>query len=343
MKLNFYKYLIILVLILSSCKKQTPLPMVEEEKEAVVVTKKRKKIKNPLKFMHAMDKCRENHYCRAEIQFLSILRRGKKEKNYLLLIEALTNSSVKLKTFALSRLYGFRKRSDLIPLLADELKKNSDEGVLKRVVLLLLLNGSVEALNNVIDNWSKMPVAVKLATLWVFRKLVNIIPETFVNDLKNDSIPSIRVAGLEIEAQKGFETNDLYKCIIQLNTQSGFCAMAFSRQTGDEIPGLFDKIIKVFSEKVKLSRKRIKIPGKFILALENLKNSRRISKEKLFLTAKSFLENRRYGDRIRVESARVLGRLGGEKIRILLNKYRKTRRRKVGYAVRRSLYLMEKQ
>jgi len=83
-------------------------------------------------------------------------------------------------------------------------------------------------------------------------------------------------------------------------------------------------------------------PKELFVSARKLNKFKKFSTDKLFEAASKTLSNRKLSDKIRSEAAKTLGFLKTRKARLFLEKYRHDPRKRVGYAVRRSIYIMEK-
>jgi hypothetical protein len=340
--IQFYLFLASIWFI-SGCKKDPPAPPIEPQ---VAKTQEIKTVRYARKWDHKKlfknyNNCKSNQYCRALYRLNSYFGAGEKEQNYRELIEILPTSTPRIQSYILFKLFPYRNKQELLPILKNIIKTSVDIGVNKLATTLFILNGSQDAVDFVATRWAQFPKALKLAVVWAIREMAASIPQEFIEQMKKDELPAIRSLYLELSIKTSTSIDSIVSCVKKNDSQSGFCALSLVRFKTKIIPKHILSIISYFQETSKTLKKRLKISTKLLDALEKLQLQGRVNKDEAYKVSCEILKNRNFSDRFRGAAAKYIGRIGGTKARLFLDRYRKDRRRRVAYAARRAIYLME--
>ncbi|MBU1238360.1 hypothetical protein KKF84_17975 [Myxococcota bacterium] len=328
------------------CNPRKSVPMMDapemKTSESTPGKTARKRPTHPLKLFAEFDKCTRFKYCKA-LDYLNLyFSSGETENNYKLLTGVLSDKSPRIQAFALFRLFSFKDRPELVPFLTRTLEQSQDKTVLKLALSLLFLNGTRSATDYIIAHWEAYPKVLKMEVVWVIRKVASHLPMEFIQTLSASKLPALRALALEVGVHLSQNLDHLVTCVKARSSQSGFCALAMARFTDAGVPSRLAGLFAHFQELSKGEKRLLRAPPELIETLEKLAVQGRVSPKAAFELASTTLANRRLADKIRAQAAFYIGRIGGKDARIILERYRKDRRRRVGYAVRRAIYLLEK-
>ena len=329
-----------------SCSASKPTPPIDSSDAPGAAmngtTPKRRTHEDPVKLFAAFDKCTKYKYCKALDHLNLYFSSGTRAGNYKTLIKALHEGSPRIQSFALFRLFAYKSELPLVPHLTAALERSTDKKVQKLALTLLFLNGSEAATTYITRKWPEYPKQLKMEVVWVIRKVASHLPMQFIETLTAESLPALRALALEVKVRLTQNVEQLTTCVKAQSSQSAFCALSLARFKESSVPGKVEELFAYFDELSKKSRKRLNAPRQLITTLEKLVIQSRLSEERAFTLAEGVLKNRRLSDKFRASAAHLIGRIGGKRARILLERFRRDRRRRVGYAVRRAIYLMHK-
>ncbi len=336
---------ILTLITLLSCSRNQKLPPVEELETAQHPRRKtaiQQPHGNPEKLFAALDKCTKYRYCGALDRLNLYFASHDKEHNYPILIAAAASTSARIASYALFRLYPYTARKGLPEALVPILDRNSDRKVQKLGLTLLLLSRQEVGTAYVLKRWDTLPAELKLALVWVVRKIASSLPPPFIEGLQEEPLPSLRALALELKVGHSNDLSTLVACVKALSPQSGHCALSLGRLRTPAVAPNLIALFDHFQKSVRGRRRRLAVPPQLFDTLERLNTLALLSKKRGYGLAKAVLINRKFSDKFRGRAARYIGEVGTKEARLLLDRYRKDRRRRVGYAVRRAIYLMEK-
>ncbi len=337
---------LVTVSILIACSPSKPAPVKDapefSESQGETNLQRPRRPVDPQKLFADYDKCTRFKYCKALDHLNLYFSSQQTAKNYGLLIRALTDTSPRIQAFALFRLFSFKDRPDLVPHLTGIMERSQDKTVLKMALSLLFLNGSKASTEYITAHWADYPRSLKLEVVWVIRKVASHLPMGFMETLASEQLPALRALSLEVGVRLSSNVDQLMSCVKAMDGQSGFCALSLVRFTEKDIPDRLVALFDHFHALASKQRRLLRAPSELVEALEKLSVQGRIERRRAFETALKTLKDRKLDDRIRARAALFIGSLGGRDARMALERFRKDRRRRVGHATRRAIYLLEK-
>ncbi|MGM0596415.1 MAG: hypothetical protein ACQES9_05185, partial [Myxococcota bacterium] len=221
-------------------------------------------------------------------------------------------------------------------------EKTEDIGIVKLCTILLLLSENPKGQSFVSKHWQKFPATLRVELIWALRQIKHRLKPEFKMELARDRLPALRAFTIEIKSEDENSLQPLVSCIRKNNSESTYCTSNLVKTNISGKAKALISTINYFSEKAKNSKYRLKVPVTLLESLEILQKQKLLSRSEAVQIGMKMLANRHFSDKFRGEAARLLGRLGTKKARLFLDKYRHDRRRRVGYQVRRAIYLMGK-
>ncbi|MBU1220832.1 hypothetical protein KKF34_08600 [Myxococcota bacterium] len=340
MKLQFF---FILFFVISAC--DTPFGEIrtETEKKNKIAekTKKRRKI-NIKKSIKDYPNCIANTWCKPESDINRWLRSQSKSEQYKILEEMFLNGSIKVKRLALLKLYAFRGEVELNSLLKKHWNSTENEDIKTQALTLLFLSGKKESIEFATSQWSSLSGEIQKRLLWVVADSAQGLPPTLIEEMSKSELPEVKTVSLQLQSLKSNNIEVLVTCINNNDKQSGLCIDSLLRFRNRESAEKLLKIINRFLEDSRNTKRRLELPPELMKGLYTFMALKLLDEKQVFETAVSVLGNRRLGDRIRSRAAYVISDLKHKNSRQILEKFRKDNRRRVGYAARRALYLLER-
>ncbi len=337
----YYKiYFCIFFFVLIGCNQQKEEKLYYEQEN---IKYEQPEQKDDLKnLLQAFDRCHPERFCKARYRFHHYLRQNTRAQNYKLFKNLLKSGTTIQKSWALLNLFAYKTQSELVPLLIDVFEKTEDIGIVKLCTILLLLSENSQGQSFVIKHWQKFPSSIRVELIWALRQIKHILKPEFIMELSRDNLPALRAFAIEIKTERENQLEPLISCIRKNNSESAHCASNLVKTNKSGKTKALIAIIKYFSAEATQSKYRLNVPITLLDSLEILQKQNLLSRTQAVNIGMQVLSNRHFSDKFRGFAARLLGRLGTKKSRIFLDKYRHDRRRRVGYQVRRAIYLMEK-
>lgn len=298
---------------------------------------------DPARWIPELDQCpTDASPCRAMSELDLALRALPKEQRFELLSRWLNHNSARVQTFALIRLYPHRHRTDLLPRLEELLSGSTDATVLNLSATMLLLQNTGQASAAFTRHWDRLPREVKQALIWALRMNYAHLPLPFLESLKEDPLALVRSVALEIEAVYRADLEELATCIRELRPEAGSCALAIARTSNATAGAALVALVAHFELLAREQKRLVRAPPELATAIELAHGQKRLDTAGAVDVLTRLLDNRRLEDEIRAQAAFSLGAVGGRKILPRLAKHRKDPRKKVGYAARRAIHLIER-
>jgi hypothetical protein len=270
------------------------------------------------------------------------LRALPRDRRLQLLSKLLGHTSARVQAYALVRLYPYRHRTDLLPRLEELMAHASDVTVLNLASTLLLLQNNGQAAAAFTRHYGRLPREVKQAMIWAIRMNYAHLPLTFLESLKDDPVPLVRSAALEVEAVHRADLEALTTCIRELRPEAGSCALAIARTSNAAAGSALLALAAHFEEQAKTLKRLVRVPPELATAIELAHGQKRLDTPEAVDVLSRLLGNRRLEDELRAQAAFSLGAVGGREVVPLLARHRRDPRKKVGYAARRAIYLIER-
>ncbi|PKN27488.1 MAG: hypothetical protein CVU65_02375 [Deltaproteobacteria bacterium HGW-Deltaproteobacteria-22] len=299
---------------------------------------------DPLRMIPLLDQCpRDSTPCKPINDMDQALRAMPRDERFALLKQLLDHSSAPVQSYALTRLYPHRHRTDLLPRLEELMSASTDAAVLKMAATLLLLQDTGQAATAFCRHFGNLPREVKQSMIWALRMNYAHLPLPFLESLKEDPVPLVRAAALEIEAVHLTDLEALSECIRQLRPEAGSCALAIARTSNARAREVLEVLAAHFEDLARTQKRLVRIPPELATAVELLHGQKRMDKAAATELLVRLLGNRRLEDEIRAQAALSLGVVGGREALPVLSRHRKDSRKKVGYAARRAMYFLERE
>jgi hypothetical protein len=291
-----------------------------------------------------LDQCpADSSPCKAISEMDLALRALPRDERFGLLQRLLAHTSARLQSYALTRLYPHRHRTDLLPRLEELISSSNDATVLNLSATLLLLQDTGQAAAAFTRHFERLPREVKQAMIWALRMNYAHLPLPFLASLKEDPVPLVRAAALEIEAVHMTDLESLSECIRQLRPEAGSCALAIARTSNAQAPAALESLSAHFIELAGTQKRLVRVPPELATAVELLHGQKRMETTPATELLGRLLGNRRLEDEIRAQAALSLGVVGGRAVLPVLAKHRRDARKKVGYAARRAMFFLERE
>ena len=338
-------FLFLLFLFLFSCREPDPAPEpVSGAAKPAAPAAAPAARPDPARLIPLLDQCSTSSApCRAINEMDLLLRQLPRPERFVLLSRLLAHSSARVQSYALTRLYPYRHRTDLLPRLEELMSSSSDATVLNLSSTLLLLQDSGQASAAFTRHFGRLPREVKQTMIWALRMNYSHLPLPFLELLKEDPVPLVRSVALEIEAVHRTDLESLAECIRALRPEAGSCALAIARTSNPEAGARLEALAAHFEELARTQKRLIRMPPELATAVELVHGQKRMDTPRATELLGRLLANRRLEDEIRAQAALSLGVVGGRSALPVLMKHRKDARKKVGYAVRRACFFLERE
>ncbi len=299
---------------------------------------------DPGRMIPLLDQCpRDSTPCKPINEMDQALRAMPREERFAFLKQLLAHSSAPVQSYALTRLYPHRHRTDLLPRLEELTSSSSDTTVQKMAATLLLMQDTGQAATAFCRHFAALPREVKQSMIWALRMNYAHLPLAFLESLKEDPVPLVRAAALEIEAVHMTDLESLSECIRQLRPEAGSCALAIARTSNARAREVLEALAAHFEDLARTGKRLVRIPPELATAVELLHGQKRMEKAAATELLVRLLGNRRLEDEIRAQAALSLGIVAGRDALPVLARHRKDARKKVGYAARRAMYFLERE
>ncbi len=296
------------------------------------------------RWMTHLDQCApEPAPCRAITEIDAALREMSREERFSLLLRMVSSQSRRRQHYALVRLYPHRNRTDLLPRLEEIVSTSNDPGILKLASTLLLLQESGQASVVFVRHFGRLNAEVKQSMIWALRMNYSHLPLEFLESLKEDPVPVVRSVALEIQAVYQSDLEALATCVRSLEPEAGSCALAIARTSHEQAAFVLQQLVEHFEDKARTQKRLTPVPAPLATAIELLHGQKRMETEAARDLLWRLLSNRRLEDDIRAQAAFSLGAVGQREALPLLSRYRRDARKRVGYAARRAMYLIERE
>ncbi len=298
----------------------------------------------PAKWIPLLDSCpADSSPCKAMSELDQALRALPRTGRFALLVQLLGHTSARVQAYALIRLYPYRHRTDLLPRLEELMSGSQDPTVRNLSATLLLLQDTGQAAAAFARHFGDLPREVKQALIWALRMNYDHLPLPFLQSLREDPVPLVRSAALEIEAVHRADLESLATCIRELRPESGSCALAIARTSNAAAGPTLLALAAHFEELAKAQRRLVRVPPELATAIELAHGQKRLDTAEAVDVLSRLLANSRLEDELRAQAALSLGVVGGREVLPRLAKHRKDPRKKVGYAARRAMYFLERE
>ncbi|MBN2725585.1 MAG: hypothetical protein JXR95_16085 [Deltaproteobacteria bacterium] len=329
------------VFLLSGCK--SSFGSLEQKTDFTTEKKEQRKKRNISigNIIKKLDLCKDGIYCKAQHQFDEYLSSVSREKRFEILFHMIKTSTLRVKTLAIIKIFPFAGNAELSDFLRAQLGKIKDPSCINLVAALLILSGIPQDLNLITKHWEQFGNETKKKLIWALRHENQRLPKEFIDRLSLSEIPEIRASSVEFQSTASGNISKLEQCIRNNNLQSPYCVAAYIRRKNPQIPTHFVQITKEMISSTKTSKKRLNAPKEMVMGLQSLVEQKRIKTQEAFDIIVDILGNRRLGDSIRSQAAYAIGELAMPHSRKTLERYRRDRRKRVGYAVRRAIYFLE--
>lgn len=313
-----------------------------EKKEKISAkTKKVRKI-NIRKSIKDFPNCIANTWCKPESDINRWLRSQSKIEQYKILEEMFLTGSVKIKKLAILKLYAFRDTPELHSVLRKHWNSTENDDLKTQALTILFLSGNKESMEFAASQWPSLRGEIQKRLLWVLSDSAEALPPALIEEMAKSDLPEVKTVSLQLQSLKSNNIEALITCINNNDKQSGLCIDSLLKFRNRESAEKLLKIINRFLDDSRNTKRRLELPPELMKGLYTFMALKLLDEKQVFETAVRVLGNRHFGDRIRSRAAYVISDLKHKNSRQILEKFRKDNRRRVGYAARRALYLLER-
>ncbi len=281
--------------------------------------------------------------CRAASALDVQLRQIPRDQRFAFLLRLLAHPSPRVMRHALYRMYPFRHRAELVPFIEKILETSQDPALLKLAAALALTSDSPQAATAFMRHYGRLPADVRNSSAWAIRMNYTRLDVNFLQQLHEDASPVIRAAAMEIESVHADSPEALVACVRALGPDAAACAVSMARTAHPDIGRALVSLVDEWLHQAESARRPLFIPPEVASTVELLHGQKRMDAATAADLLEKMLASRKLDDAIRAQAALSLGRVRGRDAMPVLQRFRKDPRKKVGYAVRRALYLLERE
>lgn len=278
--------------------------------------------------------------CRAASALDLQLRQLPRNARFSFLLQLLSHTSPRVKAYALYRMYPFRNRMEMLPELERILTQAHDPLLLKLAAALSLISNSSQAAALFMRTYERLPKEVRNTVAWAIRMHYTHLDVVFLEKLREDDNPTIRATAREIQSVHTDSATLLLDCVRTLGPDAPACAVSLARIEHVNDADI-EHLVHELLARAENSRRLLAVPPELAFSIELLHGQKRINTQKASELLEIMLSSRKLEDATRAQAAFSLGRVKGRLAIPFLQRFRKDSRKKVGYAARRVLYLLE--